>query len=496
MAAMDIPFNQPVVPESSILAHLGVTPGLKPEMLTAFLNAMPVPLVMVSLETGKTILRNQAFCDTYACNPQSSDSWTSVFELIVDPLQRELVHQRWRMQTSLACAAKSQETFLIEEMELALLGKDGYEHTVLHSGVLLPAMRCGIGFYVERTARIANELKLATTEQTMREREILYPVLLELTPEMIVLTGVDGARSFVSPAVLPLTGWTQEEYLALRAENTVHPDDLSQVLATRKRCLMGSKSERVQYRTRRKDESWLWVEATAACYRDSQTQTILGYISTLRDSTERHAEEAKRAEREALLEQQARFDHLTRLANRHVFYTALSDEARRQTRGTQSLSLLLVDIDYFKLFNDRYGHLEGDRVLKQVADILKLTACRVADLVARFGGEEFVLLLPMTDTAGATAIAERILSAIGAEAIPHSDSPSGSLTVSIGLACWPGNKWLDRDALLLSADKALYEAKKQGRNRYVMSTNTPMIGASRLSGPLSTEPQPRAASAP
>jgi diguanylate cyclase (GGDEF)-like protein len=181
--------------------------------------------------------------------------------------------------------------------------------------------------------------------------------------------------------------------------------------------------------------------------------------------------DATRAARAALLEQQARFDHLTRLANRHVFYTALSDEARRQTRRTQSLSLLLVDIDHFKLFNDRYGHLEGDRVLKQVADILKRTASRVADLVARFGGEEFVLLLPMTEAAGAETIAEKILSSVHAEAIPHFDSPSGFLTVSIGIACWPASTIMDRDSLLLAADKALYGAKKQGRDRYAMESN-------------------------
>jgi diguanylate cyclase (GGDEF)-like protein/PAS domain S-box-containing protein len=468
---MDIPFTPLRAPNFNALAHLTNAPGFTPEALIGFLDAMPVPLALVNLESGNTTLLNRAFCETFHLESKSTADWAALAEQIIDPEQRELVLRQWRTHAPPTAVSTMNVPLRIEEIELLLRGGDGREHTVLHSGVLLPAMRCAVGIYLDITARKSNELRLAKAEQEAREREILYPVLLELTHEMIVLTGMDGRRNFVSPAVLPLTGWTQEEFLAQRTEGSVHPADLARVLASRTRCLAGSKSERVQYRTLKKDGSWLWVQATAACYRDPKTGNPLGYVATMRDSTEQQAEDAKRAEREALLEQQARFDHLTRLANRHVFYTALSDEARRQTRRTQSLSLLLVDIDHFKLFNDRYGHLEGDRVLKQVADILKRTASRVADLVARFGGEEFVLLLPMTEAAGAETIAEKILSSVHAEAIPHFDSPSGFLTVSIGIACWPASTIMDRDSLLLAADKALYGAKKQGRDRYAMESN-------------------------
>jgi diguanylate cyclase (GGDEF)-like protein/PAS domain S-box-containing protein len=469
-------------PNLGMFAGLAAAPALPPELFTVLLDAMPVPIALVSLDTGKTILLNQAFRQTYDRDGKSGEIWSDVSDRIIDPEQRELA--RRPVQSALALHPETGAPLQIEEMELVLRDSEDRERMVLHSGLLLPAMGCAIGFYVDLSAQKAVELRLAHAEQSAREREILYPVLLELTQEMIVLTGVDGRRNFVSPAVLPLTGWTQEEFLAKRTEDTVHPADLAKVLAARTRCVAGSRRERIQYRTLRKNGTWLWIEATAACYRDPKTQTPLGYVATMRDSTEEQAEDARRTQREALLEQQARFDHLTRVANRHVFYTALSDEARRQTRRTQSLSLLLVDIDHFKLFNDRYGHLEGDRVLRQVADILKLTASRVADLVARFGGEEFVLLLPMTDAAGARTIAEKILTAVRTEAIPHLDSPSGALTVSVGVACWRGSSLIDRDELLLNADKALYSAKKQGRDRYAMDPAASISAVPADAGPV------------
>ncbi len=454
--------------EPGLQEQLRLTGGAPRGALKAIFDTVPVPLIWISLEDGAFAV-NRSFLETYSWQPPSSGRWPDLIRRIIDPKMREYLLLRWRMQAALVADRADRTPIRIDEVEFALLDGKGHERTVLHRGILAPAPRIAIASFVDITERKRGEEQAAQAEKLLREREILYPVLLELTQEMILLTEADGRRSFVSPAVFHLTGWSQEEYLALRTETTTHPDDLANVLAVRRRCLAGSTSERMLYRTLRKDGSWLWIEATAGCYRDPATQEVVGYVATLRDSTERKAEEARHAAREALLEQQARFDHLTRVANRHVFYTALSDEARRQTRRTQSVSLLLVDIDYFKLFNDRYGHLEGDRVLRQVADILKLTASRTTDLVARFGGEEFVLLLPITSEAGAHTLAEKILTAVRAEAIPHLDSSFGILTVSIGIACCPANQVLDRDEFLLSADKALYAAKKQGRNCYAVS---------------------------
>lgn len=438
------------------------------ESLSSFLDAMPVPLAWFRMDNGHAVLLNRAFREVFGYELADVANWGHWSSRFIDPSQRELAVQQWHRQTRKRNSPEADGGLQVEEMEIEMLSRDGRQLTILHSGVVLPAMNCALAICIDITARKQNELRLAEAERNAREREVLYPLLLELTQEMIVLTNADGARSFVSPAVLPLTGWSQEEYMEHRMETMVHPDDLALVTASRERCLHGATGERVQYRTRKKDGTWLWVEASGSCYRDPRTQSTLGYVATLRDASEKQAEEARRAEREAILEQQARFDQLTGVANRHVFHSALSDEARRQTRCNQELGLLLIDVDNFKLFNDRYGHLEGDRVLRIVASVLKSTANRIADLVARFGGEEFVLLLPVTDVEGATAIAKRILHAVQAEAIPHADSACGVVTVSVGIACWPGNAPLDRDQLLLRADKALYAAKRAGRNTFAL----------------------------
>ncbi len=125
----------------------------------------------------------------------------------------------------------------------------------------------------------------------------------------------------------------------------------------------------------------------------------------------------------------------------------------------------MLDADFFKLYNDRYGHPAGDEVLRMIAGCIKANIKRGGDLGARYGGEEFAVLLPGTDLAGATVIAERIRQEIEECAILHSDSPVGSVTVSVGVACHLVTMGDDLKALVQQADTALYEAKRGGRNR-------------------------------
>jgi diguanylate cyclase (GGDEF)-like protein len=130
------------------------------------------------------------------------------------------------------------------------------------------------------------------------------------------------------------------------------------------------------------------------------------------------------------------------------------------------MALLMVDVDKFKEYNDHYGHLPGDQCLKQVAAALRQALRRDSDLAARFGGEEFVILLPMTDCEGAEHLAGAILEAVRALAIPHIHAPKGILTISIGVACWPGGSLTDPKRLLQLADTALYRAKSAGRDTF------------------------------
>ncbi|WP_426342826.1 diguanylate cyclase domain-containing protein [Pseudoduganella sp. S-14] len=160
-------------------------------------------------------------------------------------------------------------------------------------------------------------------------------------------------------------------------------------------------------------------------------------------------------------------DALTGVANRRSFNEAIQNEWRRCARSATPLSVIMIDIDYFKLYNDAYGHLAGDSCLKQVADTMLQCAGRSPDLLARYGGEEFVILLPQVDAQGAETVAERILASVRALAIPHRMSSAGdTVTVSLGVATLLPGKGGTPDALVRCADNALYRAKKDGRNRY------------------------------
>ena len=185
---------------------------------------------------------------------------------------------------------------------------------------------------------------------------------------------------------------------------------------------------------------------------------LIAVVETVRDITAQ--KEAQNA-----LEALAACDALTGLANRRTFDSALTSEARRAARSGIPLSLLMLDIDHFKLFNDSYGHQHGDDCLKRVADAIGDVAKRSGDVVARYGGEEFAVILPNTGLSAAEVIAERIRRAVENLCIAHrSSSSSPVITMSIGGATTVTHD-VDVVSLLAAADQALYAAKRSGRNR-------------------------------
>ncbi|MCR4540799.1 sensor domain-containing diguanylate cyclase [Pseudomonas sp. 18.1.10] len=173
----------------------------------------------------------------------------------------------------------------------------------------------------------------------------------------------------------------------------------------------------------------------------------------------------RRYRTERVLSELAATDALTGLANRRILDERLRLEWDRAQRSAEPLTLLMIDVDHFKAFNDRHGHHGGDEALRSVAQVIGTNIRRPADLAARYGGEEFAVVLPHTDAKGAEVIAEHIRSSI--EHLPRVAGDARPITVSIGLSTWDKRSRLSLEALLLSADQALYEAKHTGRNRIV-----------------------------
>lgn len=167
------------------------------------------------------------------------------------------------------------------------------------------------------------------------------------------------------------------------------------------------------------------------------------------------------------LRELAHTDKLTQLANRRRFDEVLEAELKRAQRGRTPLSLIMMDLDYFKQFNDRYGHLAGDICLQRAASVLSAQVTRAGDLAARYGGEEFAVIMPNTGEDGAIALAERIRSGLLALRIPHQPSPSRVVTASLGVATLvpetSGNATAGE--LIERADRHLYDAKQRGRNQ-------------------------------
>lgn len=205
--------------------------------------------------------------------------------------------------------------------------------------------------------------------------------------------------------------------------------------------------------------SQLYLAIDAGPVYDAQGQ-LLAVVETLRDMSSQ-----KKAQTE--LERLAAADGLTGIANRRSFDDKLQREWSRASRDDLLLTLLMIDVDNFKLFNDHYGHHVGDDCLRRIAGVLTQAVFRPFDMVARYGGEEFAVVLPVIDTEGATTVANRIRDGLARLEIPHSQSELGVVTLSIGIASVIPNKSLQPASLVELADAALYEAKRGGRDRIV-----------------------------
>ena len=334
----------------------------------------------------------------------------------------------------------------------------GWWREVWRDGCVVAVMLACVCLLGWRLSRRMDEQQRAEAEA--RASEQLYRLLAVNTTDVIVKLSPDHRRLYVSPACRDVLGYEPSEMLDHSPQDRVHPEDWPAVAAALQPATLAS-IRRVTYRFARADGVYVWLEASVRSLDDGS-----GYVSAVRDITSRVETEQKLSVANARLQSQVMLDSLTGIANRRCFDLLLDREFEVCSRRATPLSLLMIDVDHFKAFNDRFGHQAGDECLRQIGATLAEQLRRPADVAARYGGEEFALLLPDTDRQGALLIAENVRSAVRALHQSNPDSMIGTLTVSIGLISAIPGAAVDGTGMLVSlADRALYQAKASGRDQ-------------------------------
>ena len=331
------------------------------------------------------------------------------------------------------------------------------------AGSLYDAVLTCFGFLILTFVIVVLVASLLYERETLQDlseadRDI-YELIARQSGDMAFVTDEDGRTVFVSPAATTALGLADHRAGDFDWKAQTHPDDLPQVEAALDGIRTGMGDAEYVFRARHADGSYRWFESHVRMARGAR-RLIVG---TVRDVT-------ARVMRERQLEEMAGVDALTGLPNRRQLDERRRLMWRQSARRGAVLSMLVIDVDNFKAYNDLYGHGEGDRCLRLVAAALRQSLTRPEDFCARYGGEEFVALLSDTGADKALAIAGDICLAVRRQNVPHRGSDHGAITVSIGCASFKPSFAEDDGSLFAAADSALYQAKRQGRNR-VVATN-------------------------
>jgi diguanylate cyclase (GGDEF)-like protein/PAS domain S-box-containing protein len=339
---------------------------------------------------------------------------------------------------------------------LKVVAKDGSERIVEYKNSIIsgPDGPVGIrGSARDITDNIRDKKELARSEER-------FQLVVENAQEWVWEMNAGGLYTYANSVVEKIMGYKAAE---IRGRKYFYDFFLPEEQAAFKQATFRTfeKKQRFHdhiYRAVHKSGKILWLQTSGVPVLDAK-KNLLGYIGVTTDITKQKTTESE-------LMRLSYFDGLTGIANRRYFEDIAKREWRRALREESVFSLLMGDIDFFKPYNDLYGHLEGDECLRKVAAVLKDNLRRPGDMIARYGGEEFVILLPDTDAKNATSVAETLRSSVELLGVEHKDSyVSDVITISVGVASVVPAENLSLSTLISSADRALYRAKKAGRNR-------------------------------
>jgi diguanylate cyclase (GGDEF)-like protein/PAS domain S-box-containing protein len=380
----------------------------------------------------------------------------------------------------MACLEQTLTTGVVTECEIVLSHPDNDQGQLVYLHTC-QSVREPYGGVIGFSIALVDITGRKKSEAALRRSEGNYRLADEFNPHISWTADPDGLHIEVNHRWQTLTSrraglLSIEEWLG-----SIHPEDITSARELWAASVRTGEAYEAEYRVSRGDGGLHWVRARATAAHGVQGEIARWYGIVEDIDHQKQIEEVAREKTERLevatrqLELLARKDHLTGLANRRCFDEVLQRELRLAVRSQLPLALVMIDIDYFKSFNDDYGHVAGDACLRRLATVLTEILQRPTDLAARYGGEEFALILPNTTREGAVHIAEHALSAVDVLALVHKGNPLKKVTLSAGVAMFEhnsGSKGRSRAAhLVQSADLALYAAKKAGRARVAVATH-------------------------
>lgn len=317
------------------------------------------------------------------------------------------------------------------------------------------------------TAQLIRGNHVTAENKDMEMDSAVYKTLLESTKA--IPWKIDWSTlkfAYIGPQIEKLLGWKPESWVSVEDwASRMHPEDRERVVNY---CVSQSQAgvdHEADYRAQTSNGDYVWIRDVVHVVRkeNGEVDALIGFMF---DISERKKNEQELLSLQKKLEELSYKDGLTGIANRRMFDSTLETEWADARRNQSALSLVMLDIDYFKQYNDAYGHIQGDICLTRVAGILSGAASRPRDFVARIGGEEFAIILPETDEKSARKVAERCRLALEKARIPHEGSSvSDFLTLSIGVATRIPSALDHAVSLIEAADKSLYQSKNTGRDR-------------------------------
>jgi diguanylate cyclase (GGDEF)-like protein/PAS domain S-box-containing protein len=301
-------------------------------------------------------------------------------------------------------------------------------------------------------------------EAALRHSELRYRALAETSRDIILRTTLEGYQTYISPSVEELLGWPVEALYGKDTSWMVHPEDLPRIEVLLDSLREKPENQSIVFRVQKKSGEYAWMEArVGAVMPPSGTAEEL--VWTIRDISARIAFEQQLSSEKQRAETLASLDGMTGLANRRRFDEMLPLVWQRAAQDGSALSLLMLDVDHFKDYNDIFGHPKGDECLRRVAKVIAGCIRQPGDFAARYGGEEFTVILPGATEVRALEVAERIRAEVAALRIEHSSGLNGYVTITVGSASSQPAEAQNAEELVQMADLALYDGKRAGRNR-------------------------------